>query len=99
MAGTPPSAFTPGNPIRWLNATFPPRPRARWLLITMRLSISSLAGTVRTLVSVGTLSVEAMLTAVRAAAPRSLAACAPAAGGGRALGELAGAGAATGFGG
>src|SRR5580700_2770163 len=39
--------------------------------MTMRLSISSLAGTDRTLVAVGTLRLAAMLTAVRAAAPRS----------------------------
>src|SRR6202044_533601 len=71
MAGTAPSAFTTANPIRWVNDTFPPRPRARWLLMTMRLSISSLAGTDRTLVAVGTLRLAAMLTAVRAAAPRS----------------------------
>src|ERR1700691_974859 len=71
MAATAPSALTTANPIRWVNDTFPPRPRARWLLMTMRLSISSLAGTDRTLVAVGTLRLAAMLTAVRAAAPRS----------------------------
>src|ERR1700733_3152666 len=65
----------------------------------MRLSISSLAGTVRTLVAVGTLRLEAMLTAVRAAAPRSVVAGAPAAAGGPAAGGVAGAGAASGFGG
>ena len=52
----------------------------------MRLSISSLAGTDRTLVAVGTLRLAAMLTAVRAAAPRSLDAGAPAAAGGPAAG-------------
>ena len=40
----------------WVKLTLPPRWRARWLLMTMRLSTISLAGTVRTLVAVGTLS-------------------------------------------
>ena len=48
------SAWTTAQPIRWVKDTLPPRPRARWLLITMRLSMSSLAGTARTLVAVGT---------------------------------------------
>ncbi len=42
------------HPMRWVNDTLPPRERRRWLLITMRLSIMSLAGMVRTLVAVGT---------------------------------------------
>ena len=54
MAGTASSARTTAYPIRWVNETLPPRPRRRWLLITMRLSISSLAGMSRTLVAVGT---------------------------------------------
>src|SRR3984885_11071508 len=57
--------------MRCVKETFPPRPRPRWLLMTIRLSISSLAGTDRTLVAVGTLRLAAMLTAVRAAAPHS----------------------------
>ena len=40
--------------------------------MTIRLSMSSLAGTARTLVAVGTLRLAAMFCAVRAAAPRSL---------------------------
>ena len=40
--------------------------------MTMRLSMSSLAGTARTLVAVGTVRLAAMFWAVRAAAPRSL---------------------------
>src|SRR5690348_6895089 len=40
--------------------------------MTMRLSMSSLAGTARTLVAVGTARLAAMFCAVRAAAPRSL---------------------------
>src|SRR5215467_9784879 len=57
--------------MRWVNETLPPRPRARWLLITIRLSLSSFAGTDRTLVAVGTVRLAAMFSAVRAAAPRS----------------------------
>jgi hypothetical protein len=50
----------------------PPRPRRRWLLMTILLSTSSLAGTARTLVAVGTPRLAVMLVTVRAAAPRSL---------------------------
>src|SRR5882757_766647 len=50
----------------------PPRERLRWLLITTRLSASSLAGTARTLVAVGTVSEVCMLTTTRAAAPRKV---------------------------
>ena len=71
MAGTASSARTTAYPIRWVNETLPPRPRRRWLLITMRLSISSLAGMSRTLVAVGTTRLLAMFEAVRAAVPRS----------------------------
>src|SRR3954465_14619707 len=53
-----------------VNDTLPPRARARWLLITMRLSISSLTGTERTLVAVGTVRLTSMFCAVRAGAPR-----------------------------
>src|SRR5215510_1615741 len=71
IAGTARKPCTSAYPIRWVNETFPPRPRARWLLITMRLSARSLAGMARTLVAVGTLRLAAMFSAVRAAAPRS----------------------------
>src|ERR1700760_1747883 len=71
IAGTAASARTTAYPIRWVNETLPPRPRLRWLLMTMRLSMSSLAGMSRTLVAVGTDRLLSMLTAVRAAAPRS----------------------------
>src|SRR5690349_6591239 len=54
-----------------VNDTLPPRARARWLLMTMRLSHSSLTGTVRTLVAVGTVRLTSMFCAVRAGAPRS----------------------------
>src|SRR5690606_34752595 len=70
-------AFTTAKPIRWVKETLPPRPRRRWLLITMRLSTMSLAGMARTLVAVGMDSDMSMLTAVRAAAPRSLTSSAP----------------------
>src|SRR5262245_34267993 len=71
IAGTARKPCTSAYPIRWVNETFPPRPRARWLLITMRLSARSLAGMARTLVAVGTLRLAAMFSAVRAAAPRN----------------------------
>src|SRR5215831_11001236 len=70
--------------MRWVNDTFPPRPRLRWLLITMRLSTRSLAGIARTLVAVGTDRLAAMFAAVRAAAPRSRTSVAPAGAGRRA---------------
>src|SRR3954453_15613575 len=66
--------------IRWVKDTFPPRERARWLLMTMRLSASSLAGTARTLVAVGTVSEAFMFLTTLAAAPRSGICLAPAAG-------------------
>src|SRR6266540_3321446 len=52
--------------------TLPPRERRRWLLITTRLSASSLAGTARTLVAVGTVSEVCMFATTRADAPRRL---------------------------
>src|SRR3954469_2826818 len=66
--------------MRWVKDTFPPRERARWLLMTMRLSASSLAGTARTLVAVGTVSEAFMFLTTLAAAPRSGICLAPAAG-------------------
>ena len=60
ISGCSTSARTSAYPIRWVKLTLPPRPRARWLLITMRLSTSSLAGTARTLVAVGTASEASM---------------------------------------
>jgi hypothetical protein len=52
--------------------TLPPRERARWLLMTMRLSMSSFAGTERTDVAVGTSSEDSMLVTSHSLAPRSL---------------------------
>src|SRR3954453_3556434 len=54
----------------WVNETLPPRARARWLLMTVRLSHSSLTGTERTEVAVGTVSEASMFCTVRAGAPR-----------------------------
>ena len=55
----------------WVKQTLPPRLRARWLLMTTRLSMSSLAGMARTLVAVGTCRLASMLVTTRAAAPLS----------------------------
>src|SRR6478672_6249389 len=57
--------------MRWVKLTLPPRLRWRWLLMTTRLSMSSLAGTARTLVAVGTARLLSMLVTTRAAGPRS----------------------------
>src|SRR6478752_350016 len=57
--------------MRWVKLTLPPRQRCRWLLMTTRLSMSSLAGTARTLVAVGTARLLSMLVTTRAAGPRS----------------------------
>src|SRR5690349_6726866 len=56
--------------MRCVKLTLPPRERARWLLMTTRLSMSSLAGTARTLVAVGTESETSMLDTTRDGAPR-----------------------------
>ncbi len=65
------SAWTSAKPMMCVNETLPPRARARWLLITIRLSQSSLTGTWRTLVAVGTVRLTSMFCTVRAGAPRS----------------------------
>src|SRR3954468_8248110 len=70
MFGKSSSARTSAQPIRGVKDTLPPRERARWLLMTMRLSASSLAGTARTLVAVGTVSDTFMFLTTAAAAPR-----------------------------
>src|SRR4051812_28637543 len=57
--------------MRWVKETLPPRARLRWLLITMRLSIMSFAGMVRTLVAVGTLRLASMFAAMTLATPLS----------------------------
>src|ERR687886_616244 len=55
----------------WVKLTLPPRARRRWLLMTMRLSIISFAGMVRTLVAVGIVSDASMFVASVFAMPRS----------------------------
>ena len=55
----------------WVKETFPPRPRARWLLMTTRLSKRSFTGSERTLVAVGTVRLSSMLVTTRAAPPLS----------------------------
>jgi len=72
ISGSVFSAFTSAQPIRWVKETLPPRARLRWLLMTMRLSISNLTGTWRTLVAVGTVRLVSMFCAVRADAPRRI---------------------------
>jgi hypothetical protein len=64
------SVFTIAHAMRCVNDTLPPRARLRWLLMTMRLSIMSLAGMVRTLVAVGTVRLWSMLVASDFAACR-----------------------------
>jgi hypothetical protein len=71
ISGIAVSASTSANPIRCVNDTLPPRERARWLLITTRLSTSSFAGTARTEVAVGTVRLVSMFSTTRAAGPRS----------------------------
>src|SRR6187200_280929 len=51
------------QPTRCVKLTLPPRVRDMWLLTTMRLSIMSFAGIVRTLVAVGTLSDSSIFAA------------------------------------
>ena len=53
-----------------MNETFPPRLRAKWLLMTVRLSIMSFAGIARTLVAVGTDNDASILATTRAPTPR-----------------------------
>src|ERR1700712_982832 len=65
------SALTSAHPMMWVKLTLPPRARRRWLLMTIRLSIISFAGIVRTLVAVGMDSDASMLVARAFAIPRS----------------------------
>src|ERR1700712_257900 len=91
----------------WVNETLPPRARLRWLLMTMRLSIMSFAGTVRTLVAVGTVRLASMFAASDFEAPLRVATLScgstglssvTATGGGAAAGTGADAGAGAGAG-
>src|SRR5437879_8138154 len=67
--------------MRWVTEPLPPRVRPRWLLRMRRLTSSSLAGTTRALVAVGTARLAAMLVAIRACAPLRTAPAAPPASG------------------
>src|ERR1700758_4663146 len=64
----------------WVNEILPPRLRLSWLLMTIRLSIISLAGMARTLVAVGTSRDADMFLTPAAAAPRSTCNSSPSAG-------------------
>src|ERR1700754_1715829 len=86
--------------MRCVKEILPPRVRLRWLLMTMRLSAISFAGTARTLVAVGTDSEASMFFAIAAAAPRSCLVSGSSFAAGAAAGSLAaafGAGSTSGF--
>src|SRR6516162_10238661 len=85
----------------WVKLTFAPVVRANWLFRTSRFTSSRRAGTVRTLVAVGTPRLASMLATMREAAPRSTVASsalvsAVGAGVGAAAGATGGVGAAAG---
>ena len=97
-------ARTIAQPMRWVKLILVWPERALKPLMTLRLTSSSLAGTLRKLVAVGTARLASMLRAMAAPAPRigfpgsstgSTLASAPfvAAGAGAAVGAAAGAGA------
>src|SRR3954447_3762599 len=69
ISGISASALTTAKPIRCVKDTLPPRLRCSALLMTVRLSMSSLAGTARTLVAVGTARLAFMFDTTRAAGP------------------------------
>src|ERR1035437_10759769 len=71
MAGTATRLFTTAYPMRWVKLTLPPVARNSWLLMMVRLTSKSLAGTTLTLVAVGTSREACMLVTMRPAAPRS----------------------------
>src|SRR3984893_1680543 len=70
MYGNALSACANAYPSRWVKETLPPRVRLSWLLMTIRLSIISLAGMARTLVAVGRSNDMAMFFTTAAGAPR-----------------------------
>src|SRR5664280_440786 len=71
MAGTATRLFTTAYPMRWVKLTLPPVVRNNWLLMMVRLTSKSLAGTTLTLVAVGTSREACMLVTMRPAAPLS----------------------------
>src|ERR1700704_6110512 len=78
MFGTLVSACTTAYAMRWVKLTLPPPPlRRRWLLRIWRLTSSSLAGTTRSDVAVGTVRLASMFSTMRAAAPRRGTGCSP----------------------
>ncbi len=70
-AGTSCRARTTAYPMMWVKLTFAPVVRASWLFRIRRLTSRRRAGTVRTLVAVGTVKLASMLATMREAAPRS----------------------------
>ena len=70
-AGTSCRARTTAYPMMWVKLTLAPVVRASWLLRIRRLTSSRRAGTVRTLVAVGTPRLASMFATIREAAPRS----------------------------
>ena len=69
--GTARSARSTAKPMRCVKRPCRRASRARWLLRIWRLTSSSLAGTARTDVAVGTSRLASMFSTMRAAAPRS----------------------------
>ncbi len=70
-AGTSCRARTTAYPMTCVKLTLAPVVRASWLLRMSRLTSRRRAGTVRTLVAVGTARLASMLATIREAAPRS----------------------------
>ena len=71
IAGTASAmARTMAKPMRWVKLTLPCPVRLRYPLMTWRLTSSSLAGTLRKLVAVGTVRLRSMLVAIAMPAPR-----------------------------
>ena len=83
MFGKSATARTMAYPIRWVKEIFPPRFRFRKLLITIRLSAISFAGTARTDVAVGTSNDAVMFFTTAAATPRNGVVTCPGASAGR----------------
>jgi hypothetical protein len=71
IAGTESAiARTMAHPMRWVKLTLPWPLRDRYPLMTLRLTSSSLAGTLRKLVAVGTPRLRSMFWAIATPAPR-----------------------------
>src|ERR1700678_1059915 len=99
-AGTSVRARTMAYPMRWVKLTLAPVVRASWLLRICRFTSRRRAGTVRTLVAVGTPRLASMLATMRLAAPlRRTASSAPESTAGGAASRVAGGGGAPGGGG